>query len=126
MEPYFFEGDKLYYRSDLLPTLGNCIVFKKGNERIVHRFLGDIGLKGDNVKRFDREFCPDDTDFILEGVITHRLFGNDLKELKSGIPVRFLSFCSQYNHAGLKLFHRFYGTLVILLGRTLRAWENRL
>jgi signal peptidase I len=126
MAPYFKEGDKLYYDSSSLANLGSCIVFKKGDELIVHRFLGENSFKGDNVKRFDQElYQGTDTPLILEGVITHRLVQNELKSLKTGLLTRLLSLCSQYNHANIRLFHRLYATMVLLLGKTLRTLEEK-
>lgn len=123
MEPYLRDKDQVFYLTDMKPQYGHCILFQKNGQDIVHRYLGETLFKGDNVKRFDQEIPPM-SELTISGVITHRLVGHKACHLREGLMVRFLSFCSIYNHANNRLFHRVYAFLVKGLGRLLRRMEE--
>ncbi len=123
MNPYFKEGDQLFYSKEVVPQLGHCVLFKKEEKEIVHRYLGEGLIKGDNVKRFDGEIPPIAPLQII-GVITHRSFKGKAHLLSEGLLVRFLTFCSFYNHADNPIFHRIYAMIIKALSRWLRFQEN--
>lgn len=127
MSPYLGDGEIVSVRPieniKYIPVGSVLLLRNQDNERLVHRLLSHSPLrtKGDNVKYADQDWNENIT---VEALVEYRLSARADGRRKELRPSLILARLSRFNRQSVIFAHRFFHSLVYLIGLWVRLRER--